>query len=626
MRHQRVESFHLREQGLDRVGQGVDPVDAVEHRPQREADRDVVTVRFPVEVVADRPEEVVEVGDAVPQVLHVANHAAHLHDHVVGDVGHLLGEVLHPLHLIDGGLHIVGLGEHLRRQILVVLLRELLGGALHADQERDRGVLDRGALRAGDGLHPGDALDGEDGLGDLVDDEEVRRVAQVVVALDHQHLGVHPGLGEVPVGRGVPLVGRGVRRQVVAVVVVGPVSGQRQQADQRQCHRPDQDGSRPPDHRRGDLAPTADPHRPFGFQQAEAAGHHHDGAAQRQCRDHHDAHPDRQRHTEGLEVGQPGEAQAERRAGDREPGAEHHVRGALKHGEVGRLPVLAHTSGFLVAADQENRVVRRGRDRQHHQQAGGERRQSDDLVVPQERHHAAGGGQRQHHRRQHQQHGDDRTVEPQQHGDDDHERHHLGDPQALVAGLLLIGDHRGRSGEVHLHPGRRGQAVDVRLDRRDRFVGQRLALVAGGLDLDVDGLAVVALRAGGGQRVAPEVLDRLHVFGVGPQLGDHLVVEGTRGFAQRLLALQHDHRRGVGVALLEDLADALHRDHRRGGVGAHRDRLVLPDHLQLRNGDVQYGDQRDPAHDDRQREGTDDACGQPPLGGVCRAHADFTKQ
>ena len=52
----------------------------------------------------------------------------------------------------------------------------------------------------------------------------------------------------------------------------------------------------------------------------------------------------------------------------------------------------------------------------------------------------------------------------------------------------------------------------------DRLVGQRLALVAGQVHLDVDGLAVVALRAGGGQRVAPEVLDVLDVLGVGLEL------------------------------------------------------------------------------------------------------------
>ena len=53
----------------DVVGQCVDAVERVEERPQRGADRDVETVWLPIEVVAQRPEEVVEVGDLVPQVL-----------------------------------------------------------------------------------------------------------------------------------------------------------------------------------------------------------------------------------------------------------------------------------------------------------------------------------------------------------------------------------------------------------------------------------------------------------------------------------------------------------------------------------------------------------------------------
>ena len=82
------------------------------------------------------------------------------------------------------------------------------------------------------------------------------------------------------------------------------------------------------------------------------------------------------------------------------------------------------------------------------------------------------------------------------------------------------------------------------------------------VDLDVGGLAVGALRAGRGQRVAPEVLDVLDVLGVGLELLDHVVVVAVRLVAERLVALQHDHRRAVGVELLEVGADVLHRDHR----------------------------------------------------------------
>src|SRR6185312_2761102 len=50
-------------------GQRVDPVERVEERPQCGAGRDVETVWLPVEVVAHGPEEVVEVGDLVTQVV-----------------------------------------------------------------------------------------------------------------------------------------------------------------------------------------------------------------------------------------------------------------------------------------------------------------------------------------------------------------------------------------------------------------------------------------------------------------------------------------------------------------------------------------------------------------------------
>lgn len=51
---------------------------------------------------------------------------------------------------------------------------------------------------------------------------------------------------------------------------------------------------------------------------------------------------------------------------------------------------------------------------------------------------------------------------------------------------------------------------------------------------------------GRGQQVAPEVL-----VPAGPDGAVWTVVVGVRVGAERLLALQHDHRRAVGVELLE---------------------------------------------------------------------------
>jgi hypothetical protein len=67
-------------------------------------------------------------------------------------------------------------------------------------------VLNRLAVGPGDGLHATDPGHAEDCLGDFVDDQEVRGVAQIVIAFDHEHLGVHPRLREVPIRGGVTLI------------------------------------------------------------------------------------------------------------------------------------------------------------------------------------------------------------------------------------------------------------------------------------------------------------------------------------------------------------------------------------------------------------------------------------
>ena len=74
-------------------------------------------------------------------------------------------------------------------------------------------------------------MDVEDRFGDLVQDDEVGRLTQVVIGLDHQQLGIQPGLVEMPVGRGVTDVGRGIRRQEVTGVVVRLIAGQGEQTD-----------------------------------------------------------------------------------------------------------------------------------------------------------------------------------------------------------------------------------------------------------------------------------------------------------------------------------------------------------------------------------------------------------
>ncbi|CPY45073.1 Uncharacterised protein [Mycobacteroides abscessus] len=90
--------------------------------------------------------------------------------------------------------------------------------------------------------------------------------------------------------------------------------------------------------------------------------------------------------------------------------------------------------------------------------------------------------------------------------------------------MAHIGLEGGSAGDVHLEAVGHGLGIAVFVCREflddvadgfDRFVGKRLAHVTGEVHLDVGGLAVGALCAGLGQRIAPEILYVLNVFGVG---------------------------------------------------------------------------------------------------------------
>ena len=177
LRHQRRHPLEIGNHGGEVLGHRPDAVEAFEHRAQRPAHRDVETVRLPVEVVADRAEEVVEVRQVVADVGDRRAGVLHLVHHAVGDLRHLLGQRLHLRHRVDADLHVVGLGEHVVQHLLDVVVVHDLPGAVGAQRVRDRRVLDRLALRAGDGLHLGDAAHVDQRLGDLVDDQEVGRVA-----------------------------------------------------------------------------------------------------------------------------------------------------------------------------------------------------------------------------------------------------------------------------------------------------------------------------------------------------------------------------------------------------------------------------------------------------------------
>ncbi len=137
LRHQGVQLRYVAGKIGEFFGDLIQTVERVEEGSQRPAARDVEAVLFPVEVAANRPEEIIEVGDVVAQCVCDIQHFMREAVHVVGDRGHLRGDVVHALHGVDGLLHRVGLLEHVVHALVHVLLVFDLRGVLHADLERD---------------------------------------------------------------------------------------------------------------------------------------------------------------------------------------------------------------------------------------------------------------------------------------------------------------------------------------------------------------------------------------------------------------------------------------------------------------------------------------------------------
>ena len=91
-----------------------------------------------------------------------------------------------------------------------------------------------------------------------------------------------------------------------------------------------------------------------------------------QCREDGDDHRHRTGRTEGAEVVQMRQAQAQRGARDRNTRPQDDVRHVGDGLVVGRFLVFAVLTGFLVSTEVKNRIVRRGTQNQGHQQVGRE--------------------------------------------------------------------------------------------------------------------------------------------------------------------------------------------------------------------------------------------------------------
>src|SRR5208337_4046570 len=144
-RLERVESIQGSREVFKFFGELVDTVKYVEDRPESKADRDIVAMLFPVEVAANRPEEVVEVRDLVAHVFDCGERVVKVFGLAVRSGGELLLQDILLLQNVDRVRQFTGLLAQVVRAIRLVGQIFLLTGALRADLKRQRAVDKRGS-------------------------------------------------------------------------------------------------------------------------------------------------------------------------------------------------------------------------------------------------------------------------------------------------------------------------------------------------------------------------------------------------------------------------------------------------------------------------------------------------
>ena len=153
---------------------------------------------------------------------------------------------------------------------------------------------------------------------------------------------------------------------------------------------------------------------------------HQQGRRQGQRRHQRDQDADCGGNAEAVEVREPGEGQAEHRAGDGQARAQDDVRGPAEHRVERRFAILARVARFVIAAEDEDRVVGSRGDDQQRQQIRRVRRQLDDAGVREHGDDSAGGGQLDDNREEHEEHRGETAVDEEQHHRDDPEGDHGG--------------------------------------------------------------------------------------------------------------------------------------------------------------------------------------------------------
>ncbi len=499
----------------------------------------------------------------VPHLVHRRLHFVHVGDHAMCRVAHLSEQAAHPFHRGHHGTQVVAHREHVGCAVLHELKVLLDRNRFGADLERYRCVLDRTAQRAGDALHHRDSRRAKDVLGNPIQDDHVTAVTHVVIALDHEDVGIHCRGAEMALRGGVSDVRWQVAGDVEAVVVADLHARHDEDADDGDGQRDREHGAGPTHGSGADPPPSVDLDGPFRIEQTESAGDGDHGRRGGERAGDDDEQPQRGRDAQRLEIRQARQMKAEGGPGDRQSRAQDDMNGPAEHRVIGGFPILTGVARLLVSTDQKDRVIGTRRDRQRGQHGDDERGEPQQTVVAEERDKPSGGAHFETDHDENQKHRADGTVGDEQHDHDDHAGHAHHHEHAFVGGFVHVRRQRRRAGDIDVEPWGPRQIADDVPHGLDGLVSPGAALVAGQIELDVGGFAVPALDTGGREWIAPHVLDVLRVLGIGLQLCHQAVVVAAGFVAECPVTVQDDHRGAVGIGLVEGGADALGGDHRR---------------------------------------------------------------
>ncbi|SLD26980.1 Uncharacterised protein [Mycobacteroides abscessus subsp. massiliense] len=154
---------------------------------------------------------------------------------------------------------------------------------------------------------------------------------------------------------------------------------------------------------------------------------------------------------------------------DGQTGCDHHRRYAPIAGAEGVVDTEAGTAALLVAADEEDGVVRAGTQRQRAHQGVGHHRGRNEPCQRQEAGHRGCDPDRDAHRDQWQKGDHQRAVDQQQQATHQHHRQTADDHDIAHHGVDLIGGGLAGSGGIDRGAGRLGDVIDDALHGFCRF-------------------------------------------------------------------------------------------------------------------------------------------------------------